>query len=60
MPRPVIFVVTVLAPACTVGTGGCGSLSLAAGNLCRAHIGVASENIHYCSRPARRLRKDTR
>ena len=60
MPRPVIFVVTVLAPACTLGTGGCCPLSLPAGNVSRAHIGAAFENTYYCSRPARRLRKDTR
>lgn len=60
MPYPAAFVVTVPAPACTLGARGCGLLSLTAGNFTSVHIGAASENTHCWSRPARRLRKDTK
>ena len=60
MPYPAAFAVTRPAPACALGPRGCGLLSLPAGNVNRVHMGAASENTCCWSRPARRLRKDTK
>ena len=60
MPYPASFAVTGPAPASALGPRGCGLLSLPAGNVNRVHMGAASENTYCWSRPARRLRKDTK
>ena len=60
MPYSAAFVVTVPAPACTLGARGYGLLSLPAGNVKRVHMGAASENIYCWSRRACRLRKETK
>ncbi len=49
---------SVTAPACALGKGCFGSLSLPASNLSRAHVAAATEEIHHYNRHARRFQKE--